>query len=355
MNTPLRSRRHLGALLIAAMAIGSAASPSMAQEPPDDRAAQQEPVPGLPVPDDLGVVHSWALVPGDGTLEAGERTNLSYELNPGDEVDDVITVFNFSNVDLSFRVYATDAFNDEDGTFQLLARDEEPVDVGSWFDLGLEGVSIPAGAQATFPITVRVPADARPGDHVGAVLASSEAVGTGPDGDVINLDRRTGTRVYLRVAGPLAPELAVEDLSTTYSPSLDPTGGSAEVRYTIVNRGNVRLAGTYRASVAGPFGAFRSSAATEEIPELLPGEEMHVTQAIDGVAATGLLFTDVDLHPQPFGDDAAELPPAGRSTFDFAIPFTLLAAVVVAGLLAYTRRAYLRHRADELVVEHRTT
>ena len=76
-------------------------------------------------------------------------------------------------------------------------------------------ITLEARQQATMPITVKVPITARPGDHAGAVLASSQAEGTGPDGKVITLDRRTGSRVYIRVAGPLTPELTVEKLRTT--------------------------------------------------------------------------------------------------------------------------------------------
>lgn len=348
-----RLRRPAGAVLTAALALGLAASPAWAQEPTgddgggdDDRATTT-----TTVPDDTGIVHSWALVPGDGTLEAGQRPHFTYDLPPGGETEDVVTLFNYSNVQLTFDVYATDAFNNDDGSFDLLAGDQEPTDVGAWFDLGLDGVTVPPGSQATFPVTVRVPVDARPGDHAGAVLAASEAQGTGPDGRVINLDRRTGARVYLRVAGALEPELAVEDLSTSYAPALNPADGRAEVSYRIVNRGNVRLAARHRVSVGGPFGLLRRTTDTEEVAELLPGESIEYTRTIDDVAATGLAFTEVDLEPMPVGGgDDEELEPVDRSSFVFAVPFTVLAVLIAAGLAAYARRSYLRHRR-ELVVE----
>ncbi len=199
-----------------------------------------------------------------------------------------------------------------------------------------------------------MPIDARPGDHAGAILASSEAVGTGPEGDIITLDRRTGSRLYVRVDGPLQPELAVEDLSTTYTPTLNPLDGRAEVRYRIVNRGNVRLAASHRASLSGPLGLLQTSTATEEVPELLPGESIEITRTLEDVAATGVLFTDIDLDPAAVSGDE-QLEPAGRRSFGFAVPFTVVAALLVLGLVLYARRAYLRHRDEGLVMEHQAS
>ena len=89
------------AVVTASVALALAAQPAAAQSPDDDSsevsdvsadsAATPEPTlpssddltPGLPVPDDAGVVHSWALAPGDGSAQAGERPNLSYEIAPG--------------------------------------------------------------------------------------------------------------------------------------------------------------------------------------------------------------------------------------------------------------------------------
>ena len=70
----------------------------------------------------------------------------------------------------------------------------------------------------------------------------------------MRLDRRTGTRLLIRVNGPLTAELAVTDVSTDYSPALNPLAGSATVTYVVENRGNTRLGGTATAAVGGPFG-----------------------------------------------------------------------------------------------------
>lgn len=303
--------------------------------------------PGVPVPPGPTEVHSWALAPGDGTKQAGERPNLSYELPPGGVADDVVTLYNFSNVPLTFNLYATDAYNNEDGAFDLLPFDQKPKDVGKWFTLGASTLTVPAGKQASFPIRVKVPPDARPGDHAGAVLASSFTEGTGPEGDVINVDRRTGSRVYVRVAGPTVSTLAVENLRTTYKPTLNPLSGTATVHYRVRNTGNVRLAAVHQASVGGPLGLGRKSAEEETITELLPGESVDIEKAFDGVPATVVAVTHVDLQPQALGGRSNDLEPSSRKGYDLAIPFALLALVLILILLSYARSSYRRHREED--------
>ncbi len=337
-----------GAAVVALVALTS--HTVVAQAPPDDSTTATPPDPSTPdttIPDDTGIVHSWAVAPGDGTQASGQRPNLSYELEPGGQVDDFVTLFNFGNVPLTFAVYATDAFNNDDGTFNLLAGDKPPVDVGSWVTMPINSVTVPAGKQASFPISIHVPIDARPGDHVGAVLASSTAFGTGPDNATITLDRRTGTRLYVRVAGQLHPELSVENLSTSYSSDINPAGGTAEVSYRIVNRGNVRLAGTQQVSMSGPFGLLETSLDAEEIPELLPGESMDVTRRLDGVPASGVLQTHVDLEPQSPGGD--EFAPAETSSTMVALPYTDIAVLLMLILGGLAWRAYKRHRESSAV------
>jgi len=317
--------------------------------PPDDSTGTTVPVdPGAQPPGD-GVVHSWALAPAGSTdpTQPGNRATLTYEVAPGATLDDAVTLFNYSNVQLNFRLYATDAFNNEDGAFDLLPGEETPDDVGSWITLAQENITVPARSQATVPITVKVPADASPGDHVGAVLASSVALGTGADGKVVNLDRRTGSRVYLRVEGPLNPELVVESVSTTYKPSLNPLAGTADVTYRIRNRGNVRMQGTHNVSVGGLLGLAAQDTPSEDLPELLPGEDFTVRVTLHGVAAIGLAATKV--HVQPATIDGEDLPSSGRRTLTLAPPLTLIIGGLAVWLALRARRAYSRHRHPGVV------
>lgn len=299
--------------------------------------------------DEVPVVHSWALAPAgsEDSPESGNRPTLSYDLAPGSEVTDQVTLFNYSNVQLTFQLYATDAFNNEDGQFDLLPSEEAPTDVGTWVTLPQGAVTLGPRSQASFPVTIRVPSDARPGDHAGALLASSQAMGTGPDGKVVALDRRTGSRIYVRVDGPLAPELTVEDLRSSYRPALNPLDGTTTVSYRVHNRGNVRLGGRHRVVVSAPFGLLARRAPVQEVTELLPGESVEVEVVLDGVVATGLVVAEVELEPFPVEGEVGDLAGSDRRARAFAPPLTVIAVLLAVALALYARRSYLRRQADQ--------
>ena len=291
------------------------------------------------------VEESWALSPA-GSLEAdaaGQRAELTYEADPGAVIEDAVTLFNFGTVQLTFRVYATDAFNNADGQFDLLAGDQQPVDVGSWVTLPQEMVTVPPGKQVTLPITIKIPAGATPGDHTGAILASNQSIGAGPEGAAVTLDRRTGTRLYLRVSGPLIPELAVTDVETTYHHALNSLSGSADVTYRVENRGNVRLAGVASLTIDGPMGLGARTVDLPDVAELLPGEGVEFTVSVDDVPALMVAFTTVRVEPAEGAAASAQGASGGDTTF--VPPLTLLLAVLFLLLGVLARRSFVRHRA----------
>lgn len=347
-----KSLRKIAAVMFLFVTSLGALAPASAQV---DSGDDEEPTAGVPVPSDseLGVVHSWALAPagaGDGS-QAGDRANLTYEMAPGTVVTDRVTLFNLSNVPLTFELYAADARNNDDGAFTPASPDEEQTGVGAWVRLPTESLTLEPGTQADFDIVVNVPPDARPGDHAGVILASNDARGTSPDGRIITLDRSTGTRVYVRVDGELRPELAVVGLGSDYTPEINPLDGSAEVTYRIENRGNVRLAGTHQVSVGGPFGLLTEKGPERELPELLPGESVEFTETVDGAAATGLAFTKVDLEPLTIDGTEDDVRADDRSSTALAPPVFLIALVVAAVLALVARARFQRHGTVELVPE----
>ncbi len=307
------------------------------QVPPDDGSVLQPP--------GGEVVHSWALAPAgsDDPSEAGNRPNLSYTAEPGTVIDDAVTLYNYGNAQLIFQIYGTDAFNTPTGEVDFLPGADAPTGAGAWVALPQHVITVNAGEQATIPITITIPDGAAPGDYTGALLASNEAVSTGGD-QVVRLDRRTGTRLLIRVNGPLTAELAVTDVSTDYSPALNPLAGSATVTYVVENRGNTRLGGTATAAVGGPFGIGEVTAPAVDVPELLPGSSVTLTVEFDSVPALGLARTTIDVEPTSEDIEVSAVSASG-STLALPIGVLLVLVAILFGLLAL--RAYRRHqRAD---------
>lgn len=347
MRSTLRRLLLAATLSWVAVAAPGAASASTPNPNPSDTSTT-EAVPtdthGVTNPNILDngeAVESWALSPASSTTagQAGGRTELSYQADPGSVLNDEVTLYNLGNVALTFRVYATDAFNNaQSGQFDLLPGDTTPSDVGAWVKLPLESITLEPMKQATFPITVTIPADAAPGDHAGAILASSPISGTTEEGAKVTMDRRTGTRLYLRVNGPLSAEFSVDSVDTEYSHSINPLGGSASVRYRVRNTGNVRLSGTTTIKLAGPLGIGETSKTLPALTDLLPGQSVVLTAALDDVPALFAGRTTVIVTP----DEGSGAKPASGAVTSFTPPLTPLIVLLVAICILLVLRARRR-------------
>jgi hypothetical protein len=293
------------------------------------------------------IVHSWALAPaGNEDGAGGNRSQLSYSADPGTVLEDAVTLFNLSNVPLVFRIYGTDAVNNpEDGGFEFLGAEEVPIAAGSWVDFGAEQVTLDAFTQTTIPITITIPENTAPGDYLAGLLASNATQTVGEDGQRITLDRRTGTRLVVRVNGPLNPELRIENVQTDYDGSLNPLGGSATVTYTITNVGNTLTGATIDTSVAGPFGIGKQTGTPRELPEILPGASLTFTEEFDDVPALGVAVGRVELTPA--GENSSEIAPSSSQSMTLAIPIAVVLGLLVLVFALLALRAYRRHRESD--------
>jgi Bacterial protein of unknown function (DUF916) len=343
--------RSAATLVVACFAFATMAVPARATTPPTSPPGDGDTTttaPGaLPASPSVSgqIEESWALTPvqstdGDGS---GNRSEFAYDAEPGTVIKDVVSVFNLGNVPEDFQVYATDAFNTDAGGFDILPGNEPPTDVGSWIDIVQKGVTLQPGQQANIPITITVPLDARPGDHAGAIVASSPTTGSDDAGNTVLLDRRTGSRVYIRVNGPLTAELAVTNVSSDWDKSINPLGGTAHVTYTIENRGNLRLGGTAAVTAAGPFGIGETKLKLPDVPELLPGAKITLTATVDDV--TEVFFGRVTVRLTPTGGGGASTSASQATDTSFVPPIAVLLLLLLLVLLLLVWRQIRRRRA----------
>ena len=286
----------------------------------------------------------------DGTIDK-ERSRFSYQADPGQSLTDEYFVQNSGTTPQAISVYATDAFNSEDGNYALLDTGEVPVDVGTWvtFDGGAQRVdlTLAPGETRILPFSVNVPADATPGDHAGGIVVSALT-----DSGQVKLDRRIATRLYVRVKGELQALMTIGSIQANYDPSWNPFGGTVNMVFTLTNNGNVSLGANTLSRVTGIFGIPFSGDNRVAIPELLPGTSRTVSLPIEGVGQWMLLTASVDLIGT-IDEDAINpgpLPKAKRDVMIFATPWVLLALIVIVVVAFFALRGKRRRdrkRAEE--------
>ncbi|GLH96955.1 WxL protein peptidoglycan domain-containing protein [Phytohabitans aurantiacus] len=285
---------------------------------------------------------TWAVQPSSKDGPTG-RAYFVYEAAPGQRVDDRVAITNLGTASMTFAVYGADAFTTADGSFTLQPASQPPVGAGAWVAFEARTYEVPAGRRVVIPFRLTVPANATPGDHAGGVVVSvAQAQESG--GQRVNVDRRVAARVYLRVAGPTRPAVAVEAMKVGYDNPLNPVGTApVVVSYRLRNTGNVRLSGTARARVTAPFGLRLAASDGAPVPELLPGSAITITEQFNGIVPAGHLDVRVDVESTTV--DGA-LPAVTRSSGVWAVPWAwVFLFVAVAGWFAVRRwRARARRR-----------
>jgi len=274
-----------------------------------------------------------------------DRTGYHYTITPGSRVDDAIVVTNGGTAPLDLAVYAADGFTTSSGQFDLLAGDEKSKNIGAW-TAAAGHVAVAPGQSTEVPFSVVIPKDATPGDYAGGIVTSLVT----PDAaQQVNVDRRLGIRISLRVTGDLKPSLAVTDAQVGFSGGFDPFGGgSASFDYTIRNTGNAVVSATQAEKLAGPFGWFGATpgkrAAT---PQLLPGESWRVRVPFSDVATAFAAIGTATVTPivTDASGSTDALEPVVVSAAAPAIPWIwLIVAVVLAGLVVALLRVVPRLR-----------
>jgi hypothetical protein len=302
--------------------------------------------PILPPPPGNGTfIESWALAPtGVDPSQPSTRPSITYELRPGAAQADSVTLWNYSDAQLTFHVYATDAYNNRTGEFTLLPGAAKPTDAGAWVKLQTNFVTTPPRTSITIPFSVTVPKNTSPGDHTGGIVASLPTSSATGKGQPLTVDRRTGSRLYIRVAGPQNPALSVENLASTYHTALNPLGGTMNVSYTLRNPGNIRLGARVTISAKDIFGRTVKTHHPRLVPELLPGNAATYQEHFTGIPATLRVGAQVSVRPvEPVTVSGTPPPPFSNTTHTWAIPWDILLLLV---LLYAVWWLYKRYRAE---------
>ena len=355
MPRPRRGQILTGALALAVIGTAAALSSPAAMAAPSSvagaAAGSSQPSSSPPA----GGSISFSVSPASATAPDHRSTFDYSNVKPGSTISDHVAVLNRSNQSVAFTIYATDATGTTSSdVLTLLPPDKAPTEVGAWarFAHGVAQLSviIPADRGVIEPFTLRVPRDANPGDHIGALMASVTVRRNTSTGTGINETSRIGVPILLRVVGALHAGLRVESVTVSYAGSFNPLNdGRATVTYAVQNTGNVLLSGSEAVSVSGPFGA--AAARLSSLPVILPGDSVKFTETTGLLYGVGPLTAHVRLGPTSAPGEPALTTPLSAvtgSASTFAVPWSILLIliVVIGGVVGGLR--LLRYRQRQL-------
>ncbi|MFD1827371.1 WxL protein peptidoglycan domain-containing protein [Mumia zhuanghuii] len=286
---------------------------------------------------------AWSVTPTPGSESSPTpRSYFVLEGAPGTTLTDKVRIRNYTNRPLTFTLYGADGYNTEQGGFFALRTLERPqVDVGAWTKLPVQQVKVARRTQVDVPITVQIPENATPGDHVGGIVALNGAVeGTTESGGIdVGIKRAVAARLYLRVSGPTTPALKVSDVRLEHDRGFFPWSGSGKgsVSYTVENTGNLRLSPESVIRLSGVAGRELDEVETAAVVDLLPGQTAKLRADVSGVGWADRVSVDVTLATPEGVRDVA-------STTVWIVPWPLVLILLL--LIAGSTWWWLRRRAE---------
>jgi hypothetical protein len=272
---------------------------------------------------------------------------------PGGRITDYVAIRNYSDQAATFLIRGTDAVNTPQGDFAALPINEPSHDLGAWIAVPRSDlkVTLPPRTDLIVPFLVEVPTNATPGDHIGVITATLVSSVVSKSGQRLHLFQTVGSRIFLRVSGPLRPALTITGLVVHYQGTLDPIGtGKATLIYTVSNTGNVALGGLQTVDVSGLFGS-RSAARVPKLQLLLPGFSVKEKVELSGISQAIRETAHASIRPLYIAGSVA--PPSGpfqASQSFWAIPWTLIVIIVAVILLVmgwFRRRRRRGRRARD--------
>jgi hypothetical protein len=297
---------------------------------------------------------TWSIQPSTAKGPTGKPSFIYTNVTPGSRFKSWVGLTNYSAFPVTFAVYAADGVNTPSGGFDVLNQGKKSVGVGAWATLAKTEVTVPAGTEDNIPFVIAVPTNATPGDHFGGIVAQVSTSSSGTHGSKFLLNRRVGTRIYMRVAGQLHPVLSVEHVGIAYHGTINPVGsGTATVSYTVANTGNVALATPQVISITSLFGTL-ATVSGHSIFALLPGQHDHFSVLVKNIPPAGPVTAHVTLVPQePKGTTTPPIiklePPAvvkaaSGSTWAWPWPQLILFLLLVAVLWLWATRGKRRKK-----------
>lgn len=187
-------------------------------------------------------------------------------LSAGGTTTDELEVSSSSDTPRQLLIYPVDGLTGQTSGAVYANRDNRAKKAGTWVTPSITALSLAPHAQQLVPFTVRVPADASPGDHL-AGLAVEDANPTRSPGQFsVTEVFRTVVGVDITVPGPAEPSLRLGALGLKALPGTS----VAALSIHIGDNGRKLIKPLLHVAMRGPNGYRRT--VTRNLDTILPGD-----------------------------------------------------------------------------------
>jgi hypothetical protein len=281
-----------------------------------------------------------------GIRPATESDFFHLSLYPGAATDATAVVSNHTATAVTLLTYPVDGLSTPQGGFSLAAQHDPQRGVGTWAQLSVDHISVPAHADVKISFRLTVPVGTPPGDYAGGVIIQSpEQAGKtvtvgGQTAVQLNVIQRQGVRIYLHVDGTAIRTLTTGPLTAHHA------GKTVAFDLTLKNTGNSTLHPTAALDLKSSVGA--NTHLQFPAPEmLLPGASITLHTALAQAPLIEYGHAEATVQSEAGTGHA-------RTSLIYAPPALIAGAILLLGLLllaAWRTTRFLRRARQALAVQ----
>jgi len=208
-------------------------------------------------------------------------TSFDVELKPGASYKGEMLVINQSELDYSYKLYATPYSVSGEDYQPYFSPIKDAVDITKWFSLGKTASDLKVGNQDAIPFTITVPEGTGAGSYYATIFAETEDKGS--TGVVTR--KRVGSIIYLRVSGEAVEKSRIQSWDV---PWLQESPMKATLK--IANEGSVHFSSKVKVTVSDLFGGPKYI--HERDPKIIPQKVRNIPIIWEDGSTFGLFKVD---------------------------------------------------------------
>lgn len=267
-----------------------------------------------------------------------------YNLDPGETMNDSVTLRNDSGEKQILEIYPVDATLNNMGGFALEMKNDSREDVGSWVQLEESEVELEIGEAKKVGFTITIPDDASVGEHAGGIVIQkrdlSEEQKNVKGGFVIQT--RLGVRIYQTVPG----EVIKEANFVTANLSYDKERKKYILSTTVKNNGNVTVEPSLKVESKDIFFKKQDSSLNNSL--LIPRDSEAVTRFEFNKPKIGKFEVELSLsYENARGDTRFVLYPEKFSFWSIPWTETIIVSIIVLANLIFLMVIWWLKRRDK--------
>jgi hypothetical protein len=187
-------------------------------------------------------------------------------LAPGKSATHHIVVTNLDSVALHLLINSVDGLTGQTSGSVYANRQDPVAKAGIWLTPSSSSITIAPHATATVAFAIRVPRDAKPGDHLAGIAFENTATNSSGGSFAVKQIIREVVGVLVRVPGPASEGMSIGSLALQSLPGTS----FASVIVNLTNTGQLLCKPALTVAMHGPNGSART--VTRTLDTILPGD-----------------------------------------------------------------------------------